>query len=134
MSTFLGHGILRDVDPDTYAPKYRRVANVLRERIRAGQYPAGGLIPAEPQLMAEFRLDRGTVRRGLAVLRHEGLSDPQPGRGTYVRERRRIRRNLPNGLRLEYNLAVAGQEPPEGIYRAITGETSDVQVITDPAG
>lgn len=119
------------MEPDAFAPKYRRVANVLRTRIRAGEYRAGERIPAEPELMAEFGYDRGTVRRALTVLRYEGLIDPQPGRGTFVRARRRVRRNLVEGLRREYALAVAGEEPAEGLYRAITGDGGTVEVPTE---
>jgi GntR family transcriptional regulator len=119
------------VQPDIFAPKYRRVANTLRERIRTGEYPAGGRMPSEADLVSEFGYDRGTIRQAIKVLVREGLVDVQHGRGTFVRPRRRLRRNLVEGLRREYDLAVAGKEPPEGLYRAISGETGDVEVPTE---
>ncbi|MCG5215440.1 GntR family transcriptional regulator [Streptosporangium sp. KLBMP 9127] len=52
---------------------YAQIADVLREQIASGHFPAGGALPSELALSGQFRVARTTVRRALAVLRDEGL-------------------------------------------------------------
>ncbi|MBM7075868.1 GntR family transcriptional regulator [Micromonospora humida] len=61
------------------------MADELRRRITDGAIPPGSLLPSESTLMAEFSVARGTVREALALLRAEGLTVAEKGRGTYVR-------------------------------------------------
>ncbi|MBA3905718.1 MAG: GntR family transcriptional regulator [Pseudonocardiales bacterium] len=67
-------------------PAYQQIADVLRERIRDGVYAAGSKVPSETELLTEFEVTRQTVRRGLAVLSQEGLTEASRGRGVYVRQ------------------------------------------------
>jgi DNA-binding GntR family transcriptional regulator len=77
------------VPPSTYGqPKYRVIAQRLRERIEDGQMSPGALVPTEKTLMAEFRASRGTVRQAIALLREEGYLQTERARGTYVRDPR----------------------------------------------
>ncbi|MBQ1029183.1 GntR family transcriptional regulator [Micromonospora sp. C97] len=69
-------------------PRYRMIANELRERIESGAIPPGTLLPAESTLTAEFRAARGTIRQAIAVLREAGLVATEQGRGTYAHLRR----------------------------------------------
>ncbi|WFE95640.1 GntR family transcriptional regulator [Micromonospora sp. WMMD987] len=69
-------------------PRYRTIADELRERIESGVIPPGALLPAESALTAEFRAARGTVRQAIAVLREAGLVITDHGRGTYAGPRR----------------------------------------------
>ncbi|WP_192581336.1 GntR family transcriptional regulator [Micromonospora sp. AMSO12t] len=66
-------------------PRYRFIADELRERIESGVIPPGTLLPAESVLTAEFRAARGTVRKAIAALREEGLAVTEHGRGTYAK-------------------------------------------------
>ncbi|MER7269209.1 GntR family transcriptional regulator [Micromonospora carbonacea] len=66
-------------------PRYRAIANELRERIESGDIPPGALLPTEGALTAEFRVARGTIRQALSILREEGWTATEHGRGTYVR-------------------------------------------------
>ena len=68
-------------------PRYRAIADELRERIETGAIPFGSLLPPESALTAEFRASRGTVRQAIAVLREEQLVATQHGRGTYANPR-----------------------------------------------
>ncbi|MEW2590888.1 GntR family transcriptional regulator [Micromonospora aurantiaca] len=70
--------------PHYRQPRYRAIADALRERIEGGIIPPGGLLPAESVLTAEFRASRGTIRQAIAVLRDEGVVITQHGRGTYA--------------------------------------------------
>lgn len=73
------------IDDRSDRPVFQQIADELRKRIRSGEYPAGGKLPSETELIAEFGVTRLTVRRGLAVLANEGLTEPRRGRGVYVR-------------------------------------------------
>ncbi|RAO08402.1 GntR family transcriptional regulator [Micromonospora noduli] len=65
-------------------PRYRLIANQLKERIESGRIPPGALLPAESALTAEFQAARGTVRQAIAALREAGLVATEHGRGTYA--------------------------------------------------
>ncbi|WP_165878012.1 GntR family transcriptional regulator [Micromonospora sp. MW-13] len=65
-------------------PRYRVIAEQLRERIESGVMPPGALLPAESALTAEFQAARGTVRQAIAALREAGLVATEHGRGTYA--------------------------------------------------
>ncbi|MFI6239880.1 GntR family transcriptional regulator [Micromonospora sp. NPDC050795] len=68
-------------------PRYRVIAEELRERIESGTIPPGALLPTESALTAEFRAARGTVRQAIAALREAGLVATEHGRGTYTTPR-----------------------------------------------
>jgi GntR family transcriptional regulator len=65
---------------------YVQVAQTLRERILAGKYAQGEMIPTEPQLCEEFHVSRITVRQAVAILQNEGMVIREQGRGTTVRD------------------------------------------------
>ncbi|MEU1681017.1 GntR family transcriptional regulator [Micromonospora zamorensis] len=68
-------------------PRYRAIADELRERIASGALPPGALLPTESALTAEFRAARGTIRQAIAALREAGLVATEHGRGTYTTPR-----------------------------------------------
>ncbi|MGC5305955.1 GntR family transcriptional regulator [Micromonospora zamorensis] len=65
-------------------PRYRVIAEELRQRIESGIIAPGALLPAESALSAEFEAARGTVRQAIAALREAGLVATEHGRGTYA--------------------------------------------------
>lgn len=66
-------------------PKYRVIADELRQRIRAGLYPVGTTLPSIQQLMDEFAVPGlNTVRGAQAVLVEEGLLRSEQGVGVWV--------------------------------------------------
>jgi len=75
-------------------PKYLHVADYLRAQIDDGTYQPGERLPTEPELMDTFPYDRATIRRGLAVLRNEGLITSEQGRGVFVRDATKTRYDL----------------------------------------
>ncbi|MFJ1653788.1 GntR family transcriptional regulator [Streptomyces sp. NPDC088337] len=72
------------------AKAYERIADDLRQRIRAGEYKAGERLPAETKLVDEYRKSLPTVRQALGVLQAEGLIEKLHGRGNVVRKPRRL--------------------------------------------
>ncbi|MET8825764.1 GntR family transcriptional regulator [Streptomyces sp. NPDC004610] len=51
----------------------QEIADALRERIRAGELRAGDRLPTQADLVAEFGVERGTIRQALRVLQDDGL-------------------------------------------------------------
>ncbi|MFJ2743597.1 GntR family transcriptional regulator [Streptomyces sp. NPDC087440] len=70
------------------AVAYERIADELREAIRAGQLKPGDRLPAETQLAETYRRSVPTIREALRLLRDEGLVEKQHGRGNFVRRPR----------------------------------------------
>ncbi|WP_422753074.1 GntR family transcriptional regulator [Micromonospora sp. WMMD708] len=70
-------------------PKYRQIADELRERIVSGALRVGDRLPTEPQLQEQYGVSRNTVRDATALLVHEGLVESVPGRsgGMLVRQK-----------------------------------------------
>lgn len=67
-------------------PLWQQLANILRERIKAGDFEPGQTLPSESQLQQEHGVARGTVRTAMKALGEEGWTVTIQGRGTFVRE------------------------------------------------
>lgn len=65
-------------------PRYVQLADIMRQRIKRGIWPAGHVLPSINQLTEEFGVARVTVREATRLLSDEGLLSPQRGRGTFV--------------------------------------------------
>ena len=65
---------------------YASVKAALKEKIHAGVYGAGELLPSEKELSAQFDVSLITVRRALEELREEGYVRKIKGKGTIVNE------------------------------------------------
>ena len=63
---------------------YIRVHNEIKESIVKGIYPAGSLLPPEPELEKLFGVSRTTVRRAVEMLERSGYVEVKQGRGTKV--------------------------------------------------
>jgi len=68
-------------------PRYRQIADELRDAMAAGRLTPGSALPSEADLVAAHGVSRATVRRALARLESDGLISTHPGRGRYVRRR-----------------------------------------------
>lgn len=69
---------------DPTRPKWEQIADVIRQRISSGEYPAQHLV-SEVRLESEFGVTRTTVRKATAALRGEGLLVTTPGMGSFVK-------------------------------------------------
>lgn len=72
------------IDPASGVPAWRQLADALRQRIAAGEWPPGARLPSETHLVQEYGLGRTTVRRAIASLRGQGVVEVQHGWGTRV--------------------------------------------------
>src|SRR5260221_10021338 len=74
------------VSSDTGVPLYVQIRNLLRERIRLGEWSAYEPMPTEDELVSHFGVSRTTVRQALSDLVNEGLMVRKAGRGTFARQ------------------------------------------------
>jgi GntR family transcriptional regulator len=65
-------------------PRWRQVAEVIRQRIGDGTYPPRSRIPSVLQLQAEFGIATATGQKVHRALREEGLIYTEPGLGSFV--------------------------------------------------
>ena len=65
-------------------PKHADIANALRERIRAGEFPVGTMLPGISDLQAEYDAALNTIRIAEGVLRDEGVLRITQGVGAEV--------------------------------------------------
>lgn len=75
------------------------VVNRLQQLISLGEYPAGGKLPAEPELMRQFGVGRSTIREAISILANTGLVRVQQGSGTFVEGQQEITEPLPQRLK-----------------------------------
>jgi GntR family transcriptional regulator len=62
-----------DIDRFSPVPAYRQIADVLRGQIASGAVSHGEKLPSERELCERYDVDRGVVRRALALLQASGL-------------------------------------------------------------
>ncbi len=79
-----GYRDLVHIDHEGDEFPYVQLANLLRERIRSGEYPPGRAIPSVERIRQETGLAVKTIRRAIRVLEDEGLVVVRPGWGTFV--------------------------------------------------
>ena len=68
-------------------PRYYRIAETLREKIRAGEFAPGMRLDNQRQLAKSFGVTLMTLRQALAVLERENLIARRHGLGTFVAAR-----------------------------------------------
>jgi GntR family transcriptional regulator len=65
-------------------PRYRQIADDLREKIESGGLGHGSQLPTELELRELYDASRNTVRDALKLLTTRGLVETRPGQGTFV--------------------------------------------------
>jgi GntR family transcriptional regulator len=65
-------------------PRYHRIAETLRERIRVGELPSGARLDNQRQLAKSFGVTLMTLRQALELLEREHLITRRHGLGTFV--------------------------------------------------
>src|SRR5215211_5088863 len=65
-------------------PRYYQLKEIIRERIRSGEWATGSPIPSERELCARYGISRMTARQSITELVNEGLLYREQGKGTYV--------------------------------------------------
>jgi GntR family transcriptional regulator len=75
---------IRALQRDLHVPLYIQIRDRLVADVEAGRLKPGDQFPSEPDLVAQFRVGRPTVRQALALLRQEGWAVTRRGSGTFV--------------------------------------------------
>lgn len=71
----------------------------LQERISMGKWKKGDKIPAEPELMEQFKVGRSTIREAIKTMANAGVLHVQQGSGTFVNEMVQSAESLEQRLR-----------------------------------
>lgn len=114
-SKHAGRAHLDALDPRL--PLHARLADVVRARVKSGEWTPQHPLPAETALADHYGVALGTMRRVLGALVDEGVLERRHGAGTYVR-----RAKLDSPLYRFFRYGEAGHEPPSsrilGVDRA----------------
>src|SRR5690349_24938010 len=65
-------------------PRYYQLKEIIRERIMAGEWEPGALIPSERELCEQYGISRMTARQSITELVNEGYLYREQGKGTFV--------------------------------------------------
>ena len=80
------------LDPRSDRPLALQLADLLRAEIQEGRRRPGSQLPTESEFQHDYGVSRTTIRAALATLAGEGLVVTRKGFGSYVRDRRPLRR------------------------------------------
>jgi len=72
------------LNPTSSRPLYQQLADLLKQQIQEGRYPAGSRLESEPEIAEHYEVARGTVRQAMDVLVTEGFLNRIQGKGTFV--------------------------------------------------
>jgi len=86
--------LLNSSDIDSKQPKYLRLANIIRDAIKAGQFLPGDTLPSVKQLSDDQQLNRHTVMKSVAELIAEGWIESRQRVGYRVVEQLPIESSL----------------------------------------
>ncbi len=75
---------MTSLEPTVSHPRYRVLAEALREAVVAGEYPPGAQLPTEAELASRFGMSRGTVVKAIDTLVAEGIVIKRQGAGSFV--------------------------------------------------
>ena len=98
-------------------PRYFQLKEILRERIRLGEWKPGDLIPSERELSEKYGISRMTARQAVTDLVNEGLFYREQGKGTFVSQRK-ITQQLINLTGFTEDIRARGQRPGTKVLSA----------------
>jgi GntR family transcriptional regulator len=73
------------IDRHSGVAAYQQLINQVKSALRLGVLQPGDQLPTARQVVAETAVNPNTVLRAYRDLEREGLVDPRPGKGTFVR-------------------------------------------------
>lgn len=75
---------MTNLDRTSPIPLYYQLKQILVEKLEAGIWKPGDLVPSEQELQNTYGLSRITVRQALSELTYEGRFERHRGQGTFV--------------------------------------------------
>ncbi|HLV98209.1 MAG TPA: GntR family transcriptional regulator [Ktedonobacterales bacterium] len=91
-------------------PRYHQLKEILREKIRSGEWKPGDLIPSERELSDTYGISRMTTRQAITDLVNEGVFYREQGKGTFV-TRHKITQQLLRLTGFTEDIRARGQQP-----------------------
>jgi GntR family transcriptional regulator len=73
------------IDRGTGLPTYLQIARQVRQAMRLGVLRPGDRLPTAKEVVAATAVNPNTVLKAYRELEREGLVEPRPGLGTFVR-------------------------------------------------
>lgn len=98
-------------------PRYYQLKEILRERIRSGEWKPGSLIPSERELSEKYGISRMTARQAITDLVNEGIFYREQGKGTFV-SNRKITQQLIHLTGFTEDIRARGQLPSTKVLTA----------------
>ncbi|SDN85943.1 GntR family transcriptional regulator [Alkalicoccus daliensis] len=72
------------INKQSSIPIYYQLAELIRERLAAGEYVPGDMLPSEREFSDRYDISRMTVRQAITSLVNEGILHRKKGTGTFV--------------------------------------------------
>ncbi len=96
-----------------------KLIKFLQEKIHGGEFPGGSKLPSIRVLMEQFELSYGSVKRGIDYLAEVELVEKLPGRGVFVKQRRKPQNNTGSLLSIAVFMKGNSAEFRPGIYQTV---------------
>jgi len=91
-------------------PRYHQLKEILREKIRSGEWKPGDLIRSERELSETYGISRMTTRQAITDLVNEGVFYREQGKGTFV-SHHKITQQLMRLTGFTEDIRARGQHP-----------------------
>ncbi len=98
-------------------PRYYQLKEIMREKIRLGEWKSGDLIPSERELGELYGISRMTARQAITELVNEGLFYREQGKGTFVSQHK-ITQQLIHLTGFTEDIRARGQRPGTKVLSA----------------
>jgi len=98
-------------------PRYFQLKEIMRAKIRDGEWKPGDLIPSERELSEQYKISRMTARQAITELVNEGMFYREQGRGTFV-SRHKITQQLIRLTGFTEDIKARGQRPGTRVLSA----------------
>ena len=98
-------------------PRYFQLKEIMRAKIRDGEWKPGDLIPSERELGEQYKISRMTARQAITELVNEGMFYREQGKGTFV-SRHKITQQLIRLTGFTEDIKARGQRPGTQVLSA----------------
>src|SRR6266571_1222568 len=116
-STEIGSAHMSTIFRKSPLPRYYQLKEIMREKIRSGEWQPGDLIPSERELGEQYGISRMTARQAITELVNEGLFYREQGKGTFVSQRK-ITQQLIHLTGFTEDIRARGQRPGTKVLSA----------------
>jgi GntR family transcriptional regulator len=126
---------MRTIYKNGPVPRYHQLKEILRERIRLGEWKPGDLIPSERELSETYGISRMTARQAVTDLVNEGVFFREQGKGTFVSQNR-ITQQLLRLTGFTEDIRARGQRPSTRVLAAemVPADETAADRLQIPAG